>query len=281
MQWINRSYPNIITETYSPFCFRKKIVIHVPTSVKHIYHHHTKEVLVKPKQHHEHSLEGDGWSLLENTDGWSVEHVTGHGLSGSDHEDWYKSKGRHGRGHGHWHEGKGSEDFLLGIRNIGEEKPQVGSAGKSPSGWKQGRDGSFGSKGSGVWQTVKGHAGNLNGFVHGKFWEDGTDSRGSNRERRHQLSGHEGSFISGTTRQRGRYAVKEHSEEDKIRGTGVSLSTDKYGGPNAADWDELGKTIGGHRGKHSPTSSSEAKDHIRSSYSNFVLHSVRDGRQSA
>jgi hypothetical protein len=279
MQLISRNNFNIVTETYSSCFFRKKIVIHVPTSVKHIHHHHTNKVLVKPKQHHEPSLVGDSWSLLEgleNTDGWSAEHVAGHGFSGSDHEDWYKSKGRHGRGHGHWHEGKVTED----IRNIGDERPHIGSAGRSPSGWKQGADGSFGSKGSGVWQTVKGHAGDLDGFVHGNFWNDGTGSRGSNRERRHQFSGHEGTFISGKTRHMGRYAVKDHFEEEKVRDTGVLPSTDKYGEPNAGDWDELEKTIDGHRGKHSPTSSSEGKDHS-SSYSSFVLHSVRDARQSA
>jgi hypothetical protein len=214
---------------------------------------------------------------LENKGGWSVEHVAAHGFSGSDHEDWYKSKGRHGRGHGQWHEGKVTDDFLVGIRNMGDERPHVGSAGKNPSGWKQGNDGSFGSKGPGAWEGVKGHAGDLDGFVHGNFWNDGTGSRGSNRERRHQFSGHGGNFNSDTTRHRGRYAVKEHSEEEQVRGTGVFLSTGKYGGLRAGDWDESG----GHRGKRSPIISSEAKDHNRSSYSSTVLHSVWDGRQSA
>jgi hypothetical protein len=277
MRWIKRNNRNIVTETNPSFCFRKKIVIRVPTSVKHIHHHHTNKVLVKPKQHHEPSFVGDSWSLLEgleNTDGWSIEHVAGHGFSGSDHDDWYKSKGRHGGGHGQWHEGKATEDFLLGIRNVRDERPNVGSAGKSPSGWKQGREGSFRSKGAGVWQAVQGHVSDLDG----KFWNAGAGSRGSNRERRHQFSGHEGTFISGITRHTGPYAVEEHSEEEKLRGTGVFPSTDKYGGPKAGEWDELAQTVGGHRGKHSPTSSSETKDHNGSSYSNFVLYSVRDGR---
>jgi hypothetical protein len=277
----NRNNPNIFTETNSSFCFRKKIVIHVPSSVKHIHHHHTNKVFVKPKQHHEPSLVGDSWSFLEgleNTDGWSAEHVAGHGFSGSGHEDWHKSMGRHGRGHGHWHEGKVTEDFLLGVRNIGDERPHVSSAGKSPSGWKPGRDGSFGIKGSGVWQAVEGHAGDLDGFVHGKFWNDGTGSRGSNRERRHQFSGHEGGFISGTARHTGRYAVKENSEEEKVRGTGIFPITDKYSRLRAGDWVQSEKIIGGHKGKHSPTISSEANDHNSSSYSSFVLHSVKDGR---
>jgi hypothetical protein len=235
---------------------------------------------VKPKHHQEHSLVGESWSLpkgLENTDGWSEEHVIGHAFGGSDHEDWYRSKGRHGRGHGHWQEGKVIDDFLLGVRSIGDEKPHVGSTGRNPVGWKQGRD----SKGSGVWQAVKGQAGDLDGFVHGKFWNDGTGSRGSSRERRHQFNGQEGRFITEATRPGGRYAVKEHSEEDKVIGTGVFPGSEKYGGSSVGNWDELKKTIGGNSRKPSSTGSSEAKVHYGSSYSSVVLHSVKDGRYSA
>lgn len=252
-------------------------MIHVPSTVKHIHHHHTNKLLVKPNHQHEFSAVGDGWSLPkvhENTNGWSEEHVTGHGFSGSDHEDWYKSKGSQVRGHGQWRQGKATEDLLLGIGDV-----HFGSTGRSPFGWKQGRDGNFGSTESGVWQAVKGHAGVTDRFVHGKLRNDGAGGRGSNRERRHQSSGHEGTFIDGTTRLRGRYAVQEHPEEQNVSGSGVFSSTD--GRLSAGDWDDLSKIIGRHSRKHSSTSSYEVKDHNGGSYSSFVLHNASDGRHSA
>jgi hypothetical protein len=257
-------------------------VIHVPSTVKHIHHHHTNKLLVTPRHQHESVVVGDGWSVpkvLENTNGWSEEHVTGHGFSGSDHEDWYKSKGSHVRGHGHWRQGKATDDFLSGIRSIGDERPHVGSTGRSPFGWKQGRDGSFGSIESGVWQAVKGHAGVTDGPVHGKLWNGGAGAKGNNRERRHQSNGPEGTFIAGKTRLRGRYAVQEHPEEQKATGSGTFPSTDGRRSPG--DWDGLNKAIGRHSTKHSSTSSYEAKDHNGNSYSSFVLHSADDGRHSA
>lgn len=263
-------------------------MIHVPSSIKHIHHHHTSKVFLKPENHHEHSLGGGGWLLskgLENLGGWTEEHVIGHNLEGSHQEDWHKNTGWQGEGHSRWLDGKVTENVALGGGNAGglikHERPHVGLAGRNLGGLKKQRDIIFSEKGSGVRQSLKGQGGDLGALVHGKFLGDGAGLRGSNRGKWQQLNDHEeGSVITGTIVSEGQYEVKEQLDSDKGFNAGVFANTGKYGGIISGDWD---KPVISHGGGHPSTSSSEVKGHKGASYSTFVLHDtpIKDKRHFA
>jgi hypothetical protein len=269
---------NTVKRTF--FCFavcRKKVVIHVPSSIKHIHHHHTNKVILKPELPHEHNLGGDSWIVskgLDNLGGWTEEHVIGHNLGGSHQNDWYKNTGWQGAGHGPWRDGKVAEDVVLGSGNAGgfikHETPHIGLAGRNPGGLKKERHIIFSGKAPGGQQTLKGQGGDLDWVVHGKFLSDGSGLRGSNHVRWQNLHGHEaGSVITGTIGSEGQYEVKEPSEGEKGLSGGAFVNSGKYGGAISGHWD---KPVIGHSGGHPSVSSSEVKGQTGTSYSTFVLH---------
>lgn len=246
------------------------MVIHVPSSIKHIHHHHRSKVILKP----EHNLGDDSWLVskgIENLGGWTEEHVLGLDLGGSQHEDLYKNTGWQGAGQGRWLDGKVTEGVVLGGGKAGglieQETTHTGLTGRNLGGIKKQRDIIFSGKGSVGLQALKGHEGDLGGVVQGKYVSDGAGVRGSKHEKWQNLHVHEGDVITGTIGSGGQYEVKEQFEGDKGPNGGAFLNTGKYviGG----EWD---KPVIGHSGGHPSVSSSEVKGHTGTSYSTFVLH---------
>jgi len=261
---------NTVIETFFVVVYRKKIVIHVPSSIKHIHHHHTNKVILQPEQNHE----SGSWFVskgLENLGGWTEEHVIGHDLGGSNQEDLYKNTGWQGAGHGHWLDGKVTEGLVLGSGNAGgvikQETTHIGLTGINLGGAKKQRDTIFSGKGSVGRQALNGHEGDLGGVVHGKYIGDVAGVRGSKHGKWQNLNFHEGGVITGTIASAGQYEVKEPFEGEKGLNGGAFLNNGKYviGG----EWD---KPVIGHSGGHPSVSSSEVKGHTGTSYSTFVLH---------
>jgi len=242
----------------------------VPSSIKHIHHHHRNKVILQPEQHL-----GDGsWLVsegLENLGGWTEEHVLGHNFGGSHHEGLYKNTGWQGAGQGSWHDEKLTEGIVLGSGNAGglikQETTHTGLTGRNPGGMNKQRDIIFSGKGSVGRQVLTGQEGDLGGVIQGKFFGDGSSVPGSKYGKWQNLHVHEGGVITGTIGSEGQYEVKEQSEGEKGLKGGAFLNTGKYviGG----EWD---KPVIGHSGGHPSVSSSEVKGHTGTSYSTFVLH---------
>lgn len=227
---------------------------------------------MQPEEH----LVGGSWLVsegLENMGGWTEEHVLGHNLGGSHHEDLYKNTGWQGAGQGRWHDGKFTEGIVLGSGNAGglikQETSHTGLTGRNPGGIKKQREIIFSGKGSvGLQgQVLKGHEGDLGGVIQGKFVGDGSGVPGSKHGKWQNIDVHEGGVITGTIGSEGQYEVKEHFEGEKGLNGGAFLNTGKYviGG-------EWNKPVIGHSGGHPSVSSSEVKGHTGTSYSTFVLH---------
>lgn len=242
----------------------------MPSSIKHIHHHHTSKVILQPEK----NLGGGGWLAskgLENLGGWTEEHVIGHSLVGSNQEDMYKNTGWQGVGQGHWLDGKVNEGFVLGSGNAGglikQETTHTGLTGKNFGGVKYQRDTIFSGKGPVGHQTLNGHEGDLGGVVQGKYVGDGAGVRGSQHGKWQNLHVHDGGVITGNIASAGQYEVKEPFEGEKGLNGGAFLNTGKYviGG----EWD---KPVIGQSGGHPSVSSSEVKGHTGTSYSTFVLH---------
>jgi hypothetical protein len=246
-------------------CCRKKVVIHVPTSVKHIHHHHTSKVIVSPKHHHGYGLGGDSSPKskgLNNMNGWSEEHVVGLDFGTSDHEVQYRSKGQEERGHSQWHGGKSSRSVESGMK-YGASR--VGSTG----GWKVQGDSSFDDKRYGGWHVVKDHDGDLEGLVHGKFHSHGLGSEGRIQEMWRKFSGLEGGIITGTTGSEGRYEVKEHLDEGEGHDARIVRQGESDGGLTTGNWNGM-ESRRGYSGE----------PFEGNSYSSFVIHNPKSRSHS-
>lgn len=248
----------------------------MPSSIKHIHHHHRSKLILKPEIPHEQNLGGGGWFAskgLDNLGGWTEEHVTGHNLGGSHQTGLFKNTGWQAAGHGRWPDGKVTEDIVLGSGKVGglikHETPHIGLTGKNLGGLKKERDIIFSGKGSVGQQALKGHFGDLGGVVQGKFVVGGTDTTRSKRGKWQNQHVHEGGVITGTIGSEGQYEVQEQSDGEKGLNGGAFLNTGNYGGAIGGEWD---KPVIGHSGGHSSVSTSEVKGHTGTSYSTFVLH---------
>jgi len=246
------------------------VVIHVPSSIKHIHHHHRSKMVLQPEK----NLGGDGWLVskgLENLGGWTEEHVLGHNFGGSQQEDLYKNTGWQGAGQGPWFDGKFTEGIVSGSVNAGglikQETTHIGLTGRNLGGMKKQRDIIFSGKGSVGRQALKSQEGDVGGVAQGKYFGDGGGVRGSKHGQWQNLHVQEGGVITGTIGSQGQYEVKEQFEGEKGLNGGAFLNTGKYviGG----EWD---KPVIGHSGGHPSVSSSEVKGHTGTSYSTFVLH---------
>jgi len=269
----------------------------VPSSIKHIHHHHRSKVILQPEK-----IFGDGgWVVskgLENLGGGTEEHVLGHNLAGSHQEDLNKNTGWQGAGQGRWHDGKFSEAIVFGSGNAGglikQEGPHIGLTGRNLGGVKKQRDIIFSGKGSVGRHPLKGQEGDLGGVVQGKFVGDGAGVGGSKHGKWQNLNVYEGGVITSTIGSDGHYEVQEQLESEKGLNGGAFLNTGEYviGG----EWDNpvighsgghTSVSSGGHPlvsgGGHSSVSSSEVKGHTGTSYSTFVLHErpTKDKRRFA
>ena len=127
-------------------------MIHVPTSVNHVHHHHTSKILVKSKGQHEGNE--DGLELHENPiEGWMEEHVEitdgpglgGHGFGGGGHGFGGEGRGFGGGvhgfgGHSHGFVG-GDQGFSGGNHGLGGDSHGFVGGGQGFSGGSHGLGG--------------------------------------------------------------------------------------------------------------------------------------------
>ncbi|XP_069695436.1 uncharacterized protein [Periplaneta americana] len=150
----------------------KKVVIHVPSAVKHIHHHHTNKVVMKPKRHQGYS---GGWRMGKGSHhGKHTNHWAGedHDLGGGDHE-WHESKAVRNT----WYEG----DDVPGSRSLG--------GGKKQENWHQGYpaknyggEAGYGGKGAENWHGGSAAAGRTRGYGGGRGHYQHGGGRGSRYE---------------------------------------------------------------------------------------------------